>query len=69
MKWNVSGEVTISCYCAVEANTVEEARDRAMELGMAGLPFNACQCDPDEAWKVDELDGTPTITLIEQESA
>ena len=66
MKYSVYGLVTISCYCEVEADNVQAARDAAQELNMATLCHNACSDDPTEAWTIDELDGTPKIECIEE---
>lgn len=59
MKYFVSGQVIVSCYCHVEASSKQEAIEKSQELYMGSLCHQACQSDPREAWIVDDLDGEP----------
>lgn len=64
-KYYVYGLVTISCFCEVEADSEQDARQAASDLNMATLCHNACSDDPTDAWTIDELDGTPKIESVE----
>jgi hypothetical protein len=58
-KYTVSGQVSVSCYTIVEAESEEEAMAIAAERGMATLTIHACSDRPEEAFVVTELDGEP----------
>ncbi len=65
MKYKITGHVTVSCYCEVEADSEEQAREKASALGAALGGTNSGN-QPDEWWIIEEADGTPEITHVEK---
>lgn len=65
-KFSVYGEITISAYTIVEAETKEEAMEIAAGREVMSMPaLNRNQFPPTEMWISDELDGEPQNIRIE----
>jgi hypothetical protein len=56
-RWFLTGEVTVSAFTYVEADTLEEAKTIAKDRD-AELTFNGSGSDENETWLVEEVDGT-----------
>lgn len=67
MKYRVQGLMTISVFVVVEADSAEEAREKAEDSAVQSL-CNGCASPMDESeWHTSgELDGTPVIEAVEE---
>jgi len=65
-KYMVNGQVTVSCWTEVEAESREEAFKIAHDRDTASLAANSLYPDADEAWHF-ENDGMPEKLKIEIE--
>lgn len=65
-KYIVRGEMTVSCWTEVEADSAEEAIRIAEERDAAGMSHNALYPDAHEAFHF-ENDGTPTDLRVEED--
>ena len=59
MKYKISGQMTVSCWTEVEANSEEEAIEIAQERDPANLCHLPFSEESDEAWHFDN-DGEPS---------
>lgn len=64
MKYKLTAQVTVSCYCEVDAESESDAIAKAEELTPA-MHFNGSGTTPDENWLVEEIDGTPNTIRAE----
>lgn len=69
MRYRVYGEVTISCYTVVEADTVEQAIEIAEGRAMCsvGSPESYGGDENEEWFHSGELDGEARYTSVEPE--
>lgn len=66
--FRVTGQVTISCYVDIAAETEERAKRLAVDAPMQTF-CNSCASGDDGAWSTSgELDGTPTVLSVEKGS-
>lgn len=65
-KFIVSGQMTVSCWTEVEADTAEEARSIAAQRAVADVLIDGGY-QVDECWHLDN-DGMPSIESVEFES-
>ena len=63
MKYKVSGTMTVSCWCEVEANSEKQAAEIASNLGPAYHKIDERQTIR-KSWFFDN-DGVPEISIIE----
>lgn len=63
MKYKISGQVTVSCWTEVEAESEEEAKRIASERTLAEHHIDGCN-EIDECWHFDN-DGTPGHINVE----
>lgn len=67
MKYMVSGQMTISIWIEVEADSPEAAREAAGDASVVEL-CNYCATAKDGVWNTSgELDGTPEILEVEEQ--
>lgn len=67
-RYVVNGEVTISVSVIVYAEDEEEARKAAEESPMMGLCHSCAEGREAGEWRTSgELDGSPTITEVEED--
>lgn len=64
-RYLVTGTVTISCFVEVDAESEEQARELANRAGMQTLCGSCSYGEPDTWNTSGELDGTPTIEVVE----
>ena len=64
-KFRLNAEVTVSCWCEIEAESQEEALEISDGMSPA-LHFNGSGTFPEENWLIEDSDGTPTNVKIEQ---
>lgn len=70
-KYLVSSQVTVSCQVVVEADSPEEAKEKALELPMQSF-CHSCSSPKEDEWSSSgELDGEPSqiclVTEIEDD--
>lgn len=65
MKFTVYAQITVSCFCEVEAETKEEALAKAEKLQPA-LSYNGSGTNAEENWLIEDADGTPQEIRIEE---
>ena len=58
MKYRLCAEITVSCYCEVEADSEPEAIAKATELQPA-LGFTGSGNEPEDYWLIEDADGAP----------
>lgn len=63
--YNLSCIVTVSAYTIVEADSLEEAIEKA-KVRSVELHFNGSGTDPDEVWCIEDADGEPENVTGEQ---
>lgn len=67
-KFVVSAEVTVSLHKEIEADSREEAIEKAQELGIPGL-CHFCEnagLDADDEWELNGLDGEPDNLRVDE---
>ena len=65
MKYKLNAQITVSCYCEVEADSEAEALAKAADMSPA-LHFIGSGTDPEENWLIEDADGSPEDIRIEQ---
>jgi hypothetical protein len=66
LKYELMASVTISIHCEVEADSEEEAKEKAEELPMMSFCHQCANGLPTEEWVTSgELDGAPTDVVVE----
>lgn len=59
-KYYFGGQVTVSCYTLVDADSEEEAREIAENRNFLILPAaSSMGWNPNEEWLISEIDGEP----------
>ncbi len=58
MIFKLTGQVTISTFTEVEADSLEEAIYNVKNRGMCDVHIDSCYSEED-CWMIDELDGYP----------
>lgn len=61
--YRVTGEVTVSCYTEVEAESEKQAKEEAISRAMAMIIDHG---NPEEEWCVEDLDGDPVNINVEE---
>ncbi len=64
MKYKLNAEITVSCYCEVNAASEKEAIAKAAELYPA-LHFNGSGTNPEENWLIEDADGEPVNIRVD----
>lgn len=66
MKFNLTAMLTITAFTTIEAETIEEAIEKANQRkDMMQIATNNGDI-PEEVWMIDELDGVPYKIKIEE---
>ena len=66
-RYNVYATISLSLFATVEAETEEEARDKAYELGLPRIHGDQRPLPTD--WQpVNDLDGIPTVDEVTEET-
>ena len=65
MKYKLTAQVTVSCYCEVEAASESEAIAKGADLP-AAMHFNGSGTTPEDFWLVEEIDGVPCGIRVDQ---
>ena len=64
-KFTINGQLTVSCWTVVEAETKEEALEISEDREVADLCYNPFYSGADEAWHF-EIDGMPQKVTVEE---
>lgn len=64
-KYSLSAQITVSAFCEVEANSLEEAIEKAQGMPAVIHSYNT-GTSPQESWCVEEIDGEPAEIAAEE---
>lgn len=67
MKYILSAAVTVSAYTKIEADSLDEAIERARDREVV-LHYNGSGTDPEEEWCVESADGEPMDITGEEDA-
>lgn len=64
-KYSLSAQITVSAFCVVEADSMEEAIEKSQSMG-AVIHSHYTGTSPQESWCVEEIDGDPVEISAEE---
>jgi hypothetical protein len=64
-KYSLSAQITVSAFCEIEADSMEEAIEKSHSMSAVIHAYNT-GTSPQESWCVEEIDGEPVEISAEE---